>query len=259
MKFRLLPFFLIAAMTVFVACSDDDDDNGPVTPDYDIVVSDMVPISGPIGSDVRIKGSNFGTDPAEMNITFGGIAVTPVSMTDTEITIRVPADLPIGTTSILVQRQTGKIVTLQFTVEDPIVGKWLSEGTDVAPLLYNPPFNIRSIEATFKSDGSYIVVQTDSSDVSSTLTGSYVTADGGAAAPNDGIRMVTVNQGSPASITAEGIYEVTVGASEVTMQYEIAQTQPDIGVTKPTPEGGFGSTANGAIGTANVQNYVKID
>ena len=259
MKFRLLPFFLIAALTVFVACSDDDDDDSPVNPNLDIVVSDMVPISGPIGSDVKIKGSNFGTDPAEMNITFGGINVTPESMTDKEIIIRVPADLPIGTTSIRVQRQTGKIVTLQFTVEDPIVGKWLSEGDDVAPLLYNPPFNIRRIEATFKSDGSYIVVQTDSSDVSGTLTGSYVTADGGAAAPNDDIRMITVNQGAPTAFTAEGIYEVTLVGSAVTMKYEIVQTEPDLGVTKPTPEAGFGSTANGAIGTANVQNYVKID
>lgn len=259
MKFRLLPFFLIAAMTVFVACSDDDDDNGPVTPNYDIVVSDMVPISGPIGSDVKIKGSNFGTDPAEMNITFGGIDVTPESMTDNEIIIRVPAELPIGTTSIRVQRETGKIVTLQFTVEDPIVGKWLSENSDIAPLLYNPPFNVRKIEATFKSDGSYIVVQTDSSDVSSTLTGSYVTEDGEAPEPNDDIRMITVNQGAPSSLTAEGIYEVSVDTATVTMKYEVVQTQPDIGVTKPTPEAGFGSTAGGAIGTANVQNYVKID
>ena len=63
----------------------------------------------------------------------------------------------------------------------------------------------------------------------------------------------------PTSITAEGIYEVTVaGDGTVSMKYEIAQTQPPLaGVTKPTPEGGFGSTSGGLIGTINVQNYVK--
>lgn len=260
MKFRLLPFFLVAAMALFAACSDDDDGGGPVTPNYDISVSDMVPISGPIGTGVKIKGSNFGTDPAEMNITFGGIAVTPESIKDNELIIRVPAELPIGTTSIRVQRMTGKTVTLQFTVEDPIVGTWVSEGSNVAPLLYNPPANVRRIEAAFKSNGTYIVIVTDSSDVSYTLTGTFVGEDGGATAPNDNIRKITLNQGTPTSLTSVGIYEVTVGTSEITMKYEVAQTEPPVpGVTPPTPEAGFGSTSGGAFGTVNIQNYVKVD
>ncbi len=260
MKFRLLPFFLVAAMMVFVACSDDDDGDTPVTPNNTITISNVVPISGPIGSEVRITGSNFGTDAAELNITFGGVTVTPVSVKDNEIIITVPAELPIGTTNLIIQRNTGKAITIQYTVQDPIVGRWVSEGMNVAPLLYGQPFHVRKIEATFKEDGSYLVVQTDSSGTSLTLTGTYVADEGGAAAPNDMIRTITVNQAAPTSVTAEGIYEVTVGTTEIMMQYEIAQTAPPLtGVTKPTPAAGFGSTSGGVLGTINVQKYVKLD
>jgi hypothetical protein len=258
MKFRHLPFFMIAAMMVFVACSDDDGDNTPVTPNNTITISNIIPITGPIGSTVSLRGSNFGTDAAELTITFGGVAVTPVSLTDNEIVIQVPATLPIGATTIKVQRNDGKQVTVSYTVVDPIVGEWTSEGVNnIAPLLYNDPFLVRKIVATFKADGSYIVVQTDSSNVSLTLTGTYVGIAGGASAPNDNIRNITVTQGSPSSLTAEGIYEVTVGASEVTMMYEIVQTQPPLGFAAPTAAAGFGSTAGGAFGVLNVQKYVK--
>lgn len=259
MKFRLLPIFLAAALIVFSACSDDDDGT-PVTPSTKIEVTNLSPIAGPIGTTVLVKGSNFGTDPAELTITFGGVTVTPVSVTNTEIKIVVPASLPIGPTSIKLKRGTGAEVTVLFTVQDPIVGSWTSEGVNVALLLYGPPFNIRKIVATFKADGSYIVVQTDSSQTSLTLTGIYAVAEGNAPAPKDKIRTITVNQGTPSSVTAEGIYEVTVDASTISMKYEIAQTEPPLaGVTKPTPTGGFGSTAGGAFGTINIQTYVKTN
>lgn len=257
MKFRLLPLFLLAVLFVFVACSDDD--STPVTPTDSITLTNIVPLSGPIGTTVLIKGRDFGTDPAALTITFGGVVVTPVSVTDTEIKIIVPASLPIGATSIKIKKGTGQQKELQFTIEDPIVGVWTSDSTNVAPLLYGPPFNIRKIVATFKADGSYIVVQTDSSQTSLTLTGIYTAAAGGAPAPNDKIRTITANQGTPSSVTAEGIYEVTVaGDGGITMKYEIAQTEPPLAmVTKPTPEAGFGSTAGGAFGTINVQMYVR--
>jgi hypothetical protein len=140
---------------------------------------------------------------------------------------------------------------------DPIIGSWKSEGaTQIAPLLY--AVKIRKIVATFNANGSYTVVQTDSAGTSLTLTGTYITAAGGAASPNDQIRTIACTQTSPTSITAEGIYLVTTSGSTTTMKYEVAQTNPAIvGVTKATPAGGFGSTSSGAYGVLNVQNYTK--
>ena len=42
------------------------------------------------------------------------------------------------------------------------------------------------------------------------------------------------------------------------MQYEVAQTTPSIGATAPTADAGFGSTSGGALGTTNIQNFIKI-
>ena len=259
MKFRLLPFFLIAALFVFVACSDDDDGT-PETPTDKITVSNFSPISGPIGTTVTVSGKNYGTDPAALTITVGGVVVTPLSVTDTEIKFVIPSSLAMGATTIKIQKGTGTPLDLQFTVEDPIVGVWVSDSTNVAPLLYGAPFHVRKIVATFKANGTYTVIQTDSSQTSLTLTGVWLAAAGGAAAPKDKIRTITVNQGTPSSLTAEGIYEVSVAAGTITMNYEVVQTEPPLaGVTKPTAAAGFGSTAGGTFGMINVQKYVRTN
>ncbi|MDX9760106.1 MAG: IPT/TIG domain-containing protein [Bacteroidota bacterium] len=259
MTFRLLPFFLVAAMLVVVACSDDDDST-PITPTDRITVSNFSPISGPIGTMVTVSGTNYGTDPSALTITVGGVVVTPVSVTNTEITFRIPSSLPMGATTIKIQKGSGTPLDLQFLVEDPIVGVWVSDSANVAPLLYGAPFHVRKIVATFKANGTYTVVQTDSSQTSLTLTGVWFAAVGGAAAPNDKIRTITVNQGTPSALTAEGIYEVTVDDGKIMMNYEVVQTEPPLaGVSKPTAEGGFGSTAGGTFGMINVQKYVRTN
>jgi hypothetical protein len=142
------------------------------------------------------------------------------------------------------------------TPKDVIVGTWVSTGANIAPLLYAAPFKVRTISATFNNDGSYTIVQTDSAGTKSTLTGTYVTAAGGAASPKDSIRTIVATQMTPTAVTAEGIYQVTPGTS-TTMKYEVVQTQPAIGVAKPTAALGFGSTAAGAYGTWLIQKYVK--
>ena len=42
------------------------------------------------------------------------------------------------------------------------------------------------------------------------------------------------------------------------MLYEIVQTDPDIGAIPPNAQDGFGSTNGGALGTINIQKYVRI-
>ncbi|MCS7013925.1 MAG: hypothetical protein RMI34_10620 [Chloroherpetonaceae bacterium] len=138
--------------------------------------------------------------------------------------------------------------------QDPIIGTWVSEGTNVAPILFNPPLRIRRIQATFNRDGSYTVVQRDSAGVELTLRGTYVTTPGGATGANANIRNITANQTSPTALTAQGIYEVSGNR----MRYEVAQVQPPLqGVTPPTATAGFGSTSGGAFGQANVQVYIR--
>jgi len=223
-----------------------------------ISVSTIIPIAGPAGGILTVRGSNFGTDASEMSIRFGTMEVQAYSMSDTELKIRVPLELPNGPTTLYLKRGTGREASITYTVQDPIVGTWVSEDENVAPLLYGPPFNIRKIVATYNPNNGFLFIQTDSNNVSVTFTGTFATKVGEAPAPNERIKLVTIQQSVPVPMTAEGIYEVTLVGDELSMQYEVAQTEPPIdGVSKPTPEAGFGSTSGGIHGTINVQKYIK--
>jgi hypothetical protein len=131
-----------------------------------------------------------------------------------------------------------------------LMGEWQSSGTNVAPLLVGL-FATDSIYAEFRTDMTYTVVQVDTSGAALTLEGTYIQEESAV----DGIWTIEVNQTSPAALTSEGIFKVDGN----TMQYEIVQTQPDISAIPPTPEAGFGSTNAGALGTANVQVYERIE
>lgn len=131
-----------------------------------------------------------------------------------------------------------------------IQGEWESSGSDVAPILV-VLFGTDSIYANFKTDMSYLVEQYDTAGAKLTLSGVYTQTKSGV----DDIYTIEVNQSSPATLVSEGIFKV----SGTTMQYEIVQTSPDIGATPPTPAGGFGSSNGGALGTANIQTYNKVE
>ncbi len=249
---RILLSLVLVVALVAGGCSSDSE-----SPNTDVALTAVAPTSGGAGTLVTLTGENFGTDATAVTVTFGNVEAVIVTITNTVITVRVPAGVTIGASTVKVTKG-GKSVSTAFTIDDPIVGTWKAEGLDVSLLLYSAPFKIRSIVATFNSNGTYTVVQTDSAGVSLTLSGTYVAEAGGAPAPNNGIRKITANQSSPSSVTAEGIYEATMAGSGVTMQYEVVQTQPPLtGVTKPTPEGGFGSSAGGAYGKALVQKYTR--
>ncbi|GAB4178474.1 MAG: hypothetical protein Kow00108_14240 [Calditrichia bacterium] len=134
----------------------------------------------------------------------------------------------------------------------PIVGSWVSEGQNVAPLLLS--LGIVKIEATFNDDNTYTVVSYDTAMAPTTLTGTY-TAEKSAV---DTIYTITVNQTSPTALTSQGIFSVNESKNPAEMLYEIVQTEPSIGATPPTPEAGFGSTNGGALGTWNIQKYLKV-
>jgi hypothetical protein len=151
--------------------------------------------------------------------------------------------------------------TTEPTVVDPIVGTWVSEGTNVPYGLQASPINARKIVATFNANKSYTVVTTDVNSTTTTVTGTYTNSaststDASATYGTQGatINNIVANQSLPAVI-ATGIYAI----SSSNMTYEVIQTSPAItGVSAPTATGGFGSTL---VGTTKysiyVQKYVK--
>ena len=132
------------------------------------------------------------------------------------------------------------------TVEEMLVGEWLSAGTNVAPLLVSL-FSYDSVMVTFGSDN--------------TVTLNSHVADGAWTGEIPGVYSVTESEtGTIHSISLnyttfeqEGIIELNTDATS--FQLEAVQTVPDIGATVPTPADGFG--ANPALGTINIQTYVK--
>lgn len=135
-----------------------------------------------------------------------------------------------------------------------IQGEWQSSGSNVAVLLASF-FNTDSIYANFKKDFTYVVEQYDTDGAKLTLSGTYTQEE----SEVDGIWIIEVNQSAPAALISEGIFQITTSGGEETMKYEIVQTNPDISAVPPTPEAGFGSTNGGALGTINIQTYLRIE
>lgn len=152
---------------------------------------------------------------------------------------------------------TGPVVTA-----DPIVGTWVSTGANVAYGLSMAPFNVTNISATFRSDKTYTVVQTDKNNVNTTLTGTYTftvstSTDASTTTGTQGAKIYNIicSQSSPSAVTATGICAI----SGTAMTYEVIQTTPALtGVNAPTAAGGFGSTTiSGTKYAIYIQKYVK--
>lgn len=127
-------------------------------------------------------------------------------------------------------------------------GSWESSGDNIAVLL--KPFASK-IVATFETDGSYTVVQTDTSGAEIILAGTFTQSESSVADIWD----ITLNQSSPVQLTAQGIFTFEGDL----LKYEVAQIDPAVtGVTPPTAEGGLGSTSAGLYGTSNIQTYIKL-
>lgn len=136
-----------------------------------------------------------------------------------------------------------------------IIGKWLSEGTNVAPLLAGPYFKVLKINAEFKSDFSYVVNQFNIGNSTTTpdviFKGTYVIAK----STTGNIWTITCNQTAPGEATASGIFEIKTGPE--VLWYEVVQTSGTVNIP-PTPAAGFGSSTNGAYAMTLVQKYVRI-
>ena len=135
-----------------------------------------------------------------------------------------------------------------------LTGTWLSQGSDVAPLLAAAPFNDVSITATFNGDDTYSVDSVDTSNKHVTFSGTYELTPSSVS----GILSITCHQVEPQTATAEGMLQIDGTVTPARMQYEVVQTQPTNGLTPPVPERGFGSTLfNGQPINTLIQNYSR--
>lgn len=135
-----------------------------------------------------------------------------------------------------------------------IIGKWLSEGTNVAPLLVTY-FKVAKVEAEFKADFTYKVNQFNIGNTTTTpdlvFTGTFVIAK----STTGNIWTITCNQELPYVAVASGIFEVKTNPE--VLWYEVVQASGTQNVP-PTPAAGFGSSNGGSLGVLNVQKFVRV-
>lgn len=146
------------------------------------------------------------------------------------------------------------IVTNAATKDLGIMGKWISEGENVAPLLVTY-FSVMKVEAEFKTDFTYKVNQFNIGNTTTTpdilFTGTYEIAK----STFGNIWTITCNQDLPYAATASGLFEVKTNPE--VLWYEVVQTSGTQNVP-PTPAAGFGSSNNGSLGTINIQKFVRV-
>lgn len=143
----------------------------------------------------------------------------------------------------------GPVDTADPTVAvEPLVGTWVSEGSDISPLFANLPFSYTMIVATFRADGT-VVTDIEDKDGATYVTSGTWEADN-ATVPAS----IVLVQVEPYAGRLEGIFQVD--GDELT--YEVVQVEPDYGYVPPTPANGFGSTSGPSLTPGiNVQTYVR--
>ena len=234
--FALGLMFMAAMALSFTSCSDDDDS------DDTFVVTFMV--KNDLGNDIDNAVITFNnvTNPA------GDYVFEDVPTGSYNYSVQADGFL-LAEGSVNVSADVD--VTIDMEVVG-IIGNWISEGENVAPLLLQ--FNIVKIIAEFDENGTYRVESYDPDDVMTELVGTYVRERSSV----EGIWNITLLQSSPTSLTSEGIFQVIENGGAREMRYEVVQTDPSLGFSPPTAEGGFGSTGDGALGDSNIQHYVEI-
>lgn len=234
---------------LFTSCDDDED---VVQPGVKYSISGSIKTSSGAGvANILVelsgaKNANTTTD-ANGNFTFtdlesGNYTVTPQS-----------EDYKFDPSSRTISNLSSN-QTVNFTQLELIVGKWVSTGENLAPLLL-ALFPYDSIYATFNSNNTYNVVAVDTGGVTYPLEGTYTVSKSNVG----NIYNITLNQTTPTPLTSVGIYEIDINQTPHFMTYEVAQTEPNIGAIPPTAEGGFGSTNGGVLGTMNVQKYIRLE
>jgi hypothetical protein len=133
--------------------------------------------------------------------------------------------------------------------EVELVGEWLSEGDNVAPLLVNV-LNLVSVQAIFDE----LTFEVNSADADGNMgqqTGTYSVE---LCPGSDTKYSILLEQTAPSAITVQGIYEIDGCMDPAVMRYEVIQTEPDLGAVAPTCDDDFGT---GQFGADNIQIFLR--
>jgi len=249
---KILLSFSLVGILLISSCNDDDDPD--VTGTLEVTISGL-----PTGEDanVRVNGPDGFSETITESTTLTDLALGIYTLEIGEVNSGgakyVSDEEEVSANLTDAETESISVTYAEFSSVNGIVGTWVSSGANVAPILVSL-FGVDSIVATFNSNQTYEVLQYAGGATSPlTLTGTYSQS----LSSTGNIWTITVDQTTPAALTSEGIFEVTVSDNPNSMLYEIAQTSPDIGAIPATPEGGFGSTNGGAFGDTNIQKYIR--
>ncbi len=79
-------------------------------------ITSISPTNGAAGTEVTIKGSNFGASQGTSTVGFGSVTVSAKAWSDSEITTKVPSDLKAGNYEVSVTTTGGTSSKMQFEV-----------------------------------------------------------------------------------------------------------------------------------------------
>jgi RHS repeat-associated protein len=144
-------------------------------------ITNLLPASGVVGSEVAITGTGFGTTQGSSTITLGGITVPVASWSDTSITANVPSGASSGPFSVTVNGQnvnsaTFTVTTLPAGWSDGDVG---SVGIAGSASYANGAFTVKAsgLQIYGTSDQMHFVYQSLSGD--GTIVARVVSSQGG--------------------------------------------------------------------------------
>ncbi|WP_372944687.1 IPT/TIG domain-containing protein [Muriicola sp.] len=114
MKSAVKLFSLFSILFVLVSCSEDSMDDIAA-----FNITSVSPVSGSVGTEITISGSNFPADPSAIEITIGGVPATISSLTSSELVTRVPDGATSGELRLTVNGQS-RTALPSFTVLDDL-------------------------------------------------------------------------------------------------------------------------------------------
>lgn len=271
-KFFFLATLAIAVLIGFTSCSKDENlaptfksasvstDNKIITLTFSEAVYSKTGKTGNLDSTSLIV-----TAPANVAFTYviahtAGSSTATITITITSVvqgtevfTVKPASASAIYDDEGLAMAAGESINSNALTKDLGIMGSWLSEGENVAPLLVTY-FNVAKVTAEFKADYTYLVNQFNIGNTTTTpdlvFTGTYEIEK----SLVGNIWTITCYQELPYAAEASGIFEVKTNPEM--LWYEVVQTTGTQNVP-PTPAAGFGSSNGGTLGVLNVQKFVR--